>query len=179
MSGQKSRIHAREHKIADPISILDIVLEYVLENRWKDYKRFSRTLTDRIIANNPTTPEEINKVIQTMHHPFFTFNELRKEDFVKRFPSKELLTQSHEVRVPATISPAPPKYRRKGIGKRLRYLILERDGFRCKLCGKSSQDAKLEVDHIIPVAKGGTDSINNLRTLCIDCNRGKSDLSAG
>jgi 5-methylcytosine-specific restriction endonuclease McrA len=56
-------------------------------------------------------------------------------------------------------------------------LILERDNYRCRLCGKSARDTELEVDHIIPVAKGGTAGLNNLQTLCIDCNRGKSDLS--
>jgi predicted restriction endonuclease len=149
----------------------------VLDNRWRDYKRFSRTLADKIIAKHPTSTEEVNTAIETMNHPFFTFNEIRKEDFVKRFPSKELLMQSHSARVPTRTSPPATRYERKGIGKRLRYQILERDGFRCKLCGTTPKETKLEVDHIVPVAKGGTDSLNNLRTLCVDCNRGKSDLS--
>jgi hypothetical protein len=150
----------------------------VLDNGWKDYGRFSRTLTNRIIAKNPTATEEVNKAIETMNHPFFIFNKIRKEDFVKRFPSKELLVQSHRARVPTMTSPPATRYKRRGIGKRLRYQILERDGFRCKLCGKTAKETQLEVDHIVPVAKDGTDSLNNLRTLCIDCNRGKSDLSA-
>jgi len=162
--------------IADPISILDIILEYVLDNRWRDYKRFSTTLTKRIVDKKPMTVEEVNKVIDGMKHPFFGFNKLRKEDFVKRFPSEELLLQSHRVRVAEEKSPRKPRQERRRIGKRLRYLILERDGFRCVLCGKTAKDRQLEVDHIIPVAKGGTESLNNLRTLCIDCNRGKSDL---
>ena len=59
---------------------------------------------------------------------------------------------------------------------KLRYSILKRDGFRCQICGRSAQDGvKLHVDHIIPVSKGGKTVPSNLRTLCEDCNLGKSD----
>jgi 5-methylcytosine-specific restriction endonuclease McrA len=58
----------------------------------------------------------------------------------------------------------------------LRYDIMKRDNFRCVICGRSAQDGvTLQVDHIIPVAKGGQTEPENLRTLCEDCNRGKSD----
>lgn len=58
----------------------------------------------------------------------------------------------------------------------LRYDILVRDGFRCKICGASAQDGvKLHVDHIIPVSKGGKTEKSNLRTLCERCNLGKGD----
>lgn len=59
---------------------------------------------------------------------------------------------------------------------KLRYSILKRDGFRCKICGRSAEDGvKLHVDHIIPVSKGGRTTPDNLRTLCEQCNMGKSD----
>ena len=58
----------------------------------------------------------------------------------------------------------------------LRYDVLRRDGFRCVLCGSAASDGiKLEVDHIVPVSKGGRTELSNLRTLCDRCNRGKSD----
>ena len=34
----------------------------------------------------------------------------------------------------------------------------------------------LEIDHIIPLSRGGTDELQNLQTLCYNCNREKSDL---
>ena len=56
----------------------------------------------------------------------------------------------------------------------LRYDIMERDGFKCCLCGRTADDGvELEVDHIIPISKGGRSDKENLRTLCRDCNRGK------
>lgn len=176
MSGRKSRTNLRQISLADPISILDIILEYVLDNRWKDYKRFSQTLANRIIERRPAKSEDVHKIIEAMRHPFFAFNEIERKDFEEHFPSKELILQSRRARTATVTSPSKATSRRKGIGKRLRYLILERDHFRCKLCGKTAKQTKLEIDHIIPVAKGGGDSLTNLQTLCIDCNRGKSDL---
>lgn len=66
---------------------------------------------------------------------------------------------------------------RSAMTNTLRYKILQRDGFRCVLCGRSVQDGvkQLEVDHVLPVSKGGLTVESNLRTLCYDCNRGKSD----
>ena len=58
----------------------------------------------------------------------------------------------------------------------LRYDILKRDNFKCVICGASaSSGARLHVDHIIPVSKGGKSTPDNLRTLCARCNVGKSN----
>lgn len=68
------------------------------------------------------------------------------------------------------------KFARSQMTDKLRYTILKRDGFRCKICGRTADDGiKLHVDHIIPVSKGGETVPNNLRTLCETCNWGKSD----
>jgi 5-methylcytosine-specific restriction endonuclease McrA len=57
----------------------------------------------------------------------------------------------------------------------VRWRVLMRDGFRCVACGKSGHEegVKLEVDHIRPVARGGSDAMRNLRALCLECNRGR------
>ena len=61
-------------------------------------------------------------------------------------------------------------------GLSLRYKILSRDNHTCKSCGRSIDDGvKLEVDHIYPKSKGGKNNVDNLQTLCFDCNRGKRD----
>ncbi len=66
--------------------------------------------------------------------------------------------------------------REREIGSQLRYAVLKRDGFRCTICGATQADgAKLHVDHIKPVSKGGKSEMSNLRTLCELCNLGKSD----
>ena len=73
-----------------------------------------------------------------------------------------------------TIIKAQKEKERKKMTPSLRYNILKRDNFKCCLCGRSAKDGvQLEVDHIIPIAKGGKTEPSNLRTLCFDCNRGK------
>lgn len=64
---------------------------------------------------------------------------------------------------------------RQPIPNRLRHAVFQKDKYRCRECGRGKEDGvSLEIDHIIPVAKGGTNDINNLQTLCKDCNRGKA-----
>ncbi|MFB7707963.1 HNH endonuclease [Streptomyces sp. NPDC056105] len=60
------------------------------------------------------------------------------------------------------------------VSKRLRYEILRRDNHACRYCGATAPDVKLNVDHVIPQALGGTDKPDNLVTSCADCNAGKT-----
>lgn len=64
---------------------------------------------------------------------------------------------------------------RKPISKSQRYDVLVRDNFTCQYCGRSAPDVKLEIDHVLPVSKGGNNNIENLKVSCYDCNRGKSN----
>lgn len=59
------------------------------------------------------------------------------------------------------------------VGKKLRFEVFKRDSFTCQYCGRKAPDVLLEVDHIEPRSKGGSDDILNLATSCADCNRGK------
>ena len=66
------------------------------------------------------------------------------------------------------------------INIRLRFMVLRRDNFKCKICGKSpatDPNIILHVDHILAWAKGGETVMNNLQSLCSECNIGKSDLN--
>lgn len=57
----------------------------------------------------------------------------------------------------------------------LRYDILKHAHFRCELCGISAEEKALEVDHILPRNKGGSDEAHNLQALCYSCNAMKRD----
>ena len=70
------------------------------------------------------------------------------------------------------------KEQRTLMTKKLREFIKARDHFTCCNCGNSTHvepNLLLEIDHIIPVAKGGRTVEDNLQTLCWKCNRAKSD----
>ena len=83
------------------------------------------------------------------------------------------IAEQHQANVDFQASKA---YQRKLMTDSLRYDVMKRDNFRCVLCGRSAQEGvKLHVDHILPVAKGGKTVPENLRTLCDQCNLGKSD----
>ena len=63
---------------------------------------------------------------------------------------------------------------------RLKFLVMKRDNFKCCMCGRSPATTvglELHIDHIVPWSKGGETVIDNLQTLCSDCNLGKSNLS--
>jgi 5-methylcytosine-specific restriction endonuclease McrA len=55
--------------------------------------------------------------------------------------------------------------------------ILRRDGHRCQYCGRV--DVPLTVDHVIPRARGGEDSWENLVAACVRCNNKKGDRLPG
>ena len=60
----------------------------------------------------------------------------------------------------------------------LREAIKKRDNYTCCICGNSvfkEPNLLLEVDHIVPISKGGKTEASNLQTLCWRCNRSKSN----
>lgn len=68
------------------------------------------------------------------------------------------------------------KFEREAMNDDIRYNVLKRDNFRCRICGATANDGvKLHVDHIVPVSKGGKTVMHNLQTLCERCNKGKSN----
>ena len=62
------------------------------------------------------------------------------------------------------------KYKKLPIPPSIRWEVWERDNFRCQLCYTRKN---LVVDHIHPESKGGTLELNNLQTLCKNCNSKK------
>ena len=74
----------------------------------------------------------------------------------------------------------PTHKTKREINLRLRFTVMKRDNFKCCMCGRSpatTPGLELHIDHIIPWSKGGETTIDNLQTLCSDCNLGKSNLS--
>jgi len=58
----------------------------------------------------------------------------------------------------------------------LRFKVFMRDRFRCVACGRSPAvhlNTELHADHVLAVANGGKTTLENLQTLCRECNLGK------
>lgn len=84
-----------------------------------------------------------------------------------------------ELEFPVTANNKFKHKTKRDINLRMRFIVMQRDNFKCCACGASpSKDPSVElhVDHIVPWAKGGETTLDNLQTLCSKCNLGKSDL---
>lgn len=84
---------------------------------------------------------------------------------------------SREIRVPRVIAlneyvqiSAQPKFCRRS--------ILLRDRFRCQYCGERFDSRDLTFDHVVPRAKGGTTTWENILSCCVPCNVAKRDSHA-
>lgn len=55
----------------------------------------------------------------------------------------------------------------------VRKYVFERDRYQCRSCGQTQIEVHLNIDHIIPLARGGSNDISNLQTLCQQCNQRK------
>lgn len=104
---------------------------------------------------------------QRMYSKDCTFLESEIRTAMKHMVTREAYMQSEAFR---------RKNERRKVTPSLRLQIIERDGRRCCICGRSAREGvTLEVDHIVPISKGGETTYDNLQTLCWDCNRGKGD----
>ena len=68
---------------------------------------------------------------------------------------------------------------KRDINLRMRFIVMQRDNFKCCMCGASpakDPSVELHIDHIVPWSKGGETTLDNLQTLCSKCNLGKSNL---
>jgi len=112
------------------------------------------------------------------------FGSFRKalEAFVASFDNRETdhSKTMKETTVDTLLVASPKRHRTsRTISWRMRFLVMRRDDFKCRICGTSpalKPGTVLAVDHVVPWADGGETLTENLQTLCERCNGGKSDL---
>ncbi len=68
-----------------------------------------------------------------------------------------------------------PTRSRPRFSPREKEALYKEQGGKCNGCGRKVAKVDLEVDHIIPLSKGGSDRFNNLQLLCSRCNSSKGD----
>jgi hypothetical protein len=74
---------------------------------------------------------------------------------------------------PAAPSPVPPpvgERAKRSISQDVKIAVSARDGGRCRQCGSTHQ---LHFDHVIPISRGGANTVANIQLLCGACNRAK------
>lgn len=87
--------------------------------------------------------------------------------------------KTSEIKSPVPTPSRSQKRTERKVNWRLRAQVLIRDNCICQMCGASpakDPNVNLHADHIKPWSKGGETVLENLRTLCMKCNIGKSDL---
>jgi 5-methylcytosine-specific restriction endonuclease McrA len=136
----------------------------------------------------------VGKIVELLrqHPEGLTSGEIREKLDIAAHEQSQLDRRRRDVRKWYELIVIPnggnPKYRLgekrteilnpTGINGRLRAEVLRTARGRCQMCGRSieSDGVKLQVDHKIPQAWGGTNDFENLWALCEECNHGKKDL---
>lgn len=144
-----------------------------------------------LLGHQPTTTDIKNGVSKYSLHVFERrFGTWRKalEFFVSYINGEQEVQKSDEIKndmqytddTQERITNSEPKHKTKrDINLRMRFLVMKRDNFKCCMCGRSpatTTGLELHIDHIIPWSKGGETVLENLQTLCQDCNLGKSNI---
>ncbi len=118
------------------------------------------------------------KQVNYVRHPY------KVSIVVQKFPcSYDFLLSRYNalenINFEATLSAYHSKSQRSLMTRELRDEIAERDDYTCQVCGKVMLDGVgLQIDHIIPVAKGGKSVPSNLQVLCSKCNGRKSSKTS-
>ena len=80
----------------------------------------------------------------------------------RRVAAKEVMPETHPEQFPDWAS--------RHVSATTRVELLKKAEHKCQACGSTE---KLEVDHVLPISKGGDGRIENLQILCRSCNRKK------
>ncbi len=136
----------RTRQLQEPVSLAPALPDF-----WAYRNKVARHNAD--VPGGPTTPEEI--ILLVKH------SVLRQETSIERI-RREVEAMENLDRVPSA--------QRERIPEHVRLFVWQRDEGRCVSCGSRE---RLEFDHIIPAAEGGSSTERNVQLLCEACNRRK------
>lgn len=156
----------------------------IIENYKKDYKQYLSEVPSYIMENDEDGFysrlgfANISESVLTVEYKFSYTSDggMAQRSFTVPMTEETIVELVNKLQSKLTMS-AFVKEQRTLMTSKLRQHIKERDNFTCRYCGNSTfaePNLLLEIDHIIPVAKGGCTTEDNLQTLCWKCNRSKS-----
>jgi hypothetical protein len=155
-------------------SLLNIPQEELFKNLEEIWIKLGRQ------PNYNETQKPISKYSAGTYEKRFGTWRKALEKFVAYINNEEN-TSSEKAIQNLEIEPYTKHKTKRNINWRLRFLVMRRDNFKCRICGKSPAlipGLVLEPDHIKSWNKGGETVIENLQTLCNQCNIGKSNLES-
>lgn len=86
--------------------------------------------------------------------------------------AREILGQDWDTYEPSRAPVTEEERERRRVTPDIRLRIFERDKYKCQSCGAPSSSV-LEIDHVMPISRGGSSDDDNLQVLCAPCNRSK------
>lgn len=144
----------RKRRLSQYLETVDDANEFVF--------RFNRTQTRYRQVNNVKYPYTANVVSDTYGCSY--------EDVEAMYDSLK------SIGFETTVERYFRKNQRSLMTRDLRRKIIIRDNYTCQICGKRMPDlVGLQIDHIVPVSKGGRTVPSNLQVLCSVCNQRKSN----
>ena len=162
---------------------LDYLTKYFnmkLNNETLDYVKSLREATEKL-ENSMTEadiPDRYMKAVAPSFTALYTSAGKRSRSASMILLNYRKLQDIEEKLEALTQKSNHAKRQRSKMTPALKKAILERDSYTCQNCGNSiykEPNLLLEIDHIVPVSKGGKTEPDNLQTLCWRCNRSKSD----
>lgn len=181
----KFRLHSKsEYEFSGKI-----IKMYGAEEQWKEDEEEDKKEEEELKKEKELRKEskEDNNLSTTVgyiptqmyyhYHQWYIILKDNKDNEIKLF----LVDIDHRTIMPKEVQVIKPIciFEREPIPPKLRYEILERDSHTCQYCGRKPPEVILEIDHIVPVSKGGVTEKFNLFTSCRDCNIGKSNKIMG
>ena len=151
-------------------SVNDVARALLSEDRSEIeyYEQITKNMVGRVLTQNRGITERDGDTYRLKYFSQLTQSEVNELIQLCEAKITEYLAKRKD----------PWSHRRKSLGYvpgTQRYEVLKRAKYRCELCGVSAEYKALEVDHIIPRNKGGSDDESNLQALCYSCNATKRD----
>lgn len=155
----------------------------IIDNYKKDYEQYIQNVPSYVLENDEDGFYSrlglaiIDEAILNVEYKFtYTSDGGMAQRFFTVPMSEENIIELINALESKLSMEALAKEQRAMMTAKLRMYIKQRDNFTCCQCGNSTSSEPnllLEVDHIIPIAKGGLTQEDNLQTLCWKCNRSK------
>ncbi len=181
----KSQYKTQIEKLRILIEELETLKEAkeIIENYKKDYNQYIQDVPDFVLENDEDGFYSrlglaiIDEAVLNVEYKFtYTSNGgMAQRSFTVPMNEETIIELINQLESKLS-SEALAKEQRALMTVKLRTHIKERDNYTCCQCGNSTHvepNLLLEVDHIIPIAKGGLTQEDNLQTLCWKCNRSK------